>query len=308
MWELDYKGSWALKNYCFWTVVLEKTLESPLDCREIQSVHPKGNQCWIFIGKTDAKAETITLATWNKELTHWKTPWCWERLKAGREDEMAGWHHQLNGHESEKPPGVSDGQGGLACCSPWGRKESDTTEWLNWTEGAGWWDTTVPPQTTPLELPRLGLNPVPPEQGWNVTPQFSSAFPRCRWTLVQLLTHPGFNEPHKVSDEGFPLWYIFYSNSLGSGRDPILGGKLITSIWMIIFWLNPEFWGFTVILCADAKHKLCLLCTIPTTSQWKGPGKIKRPFYQDADSLMLEIKSNKWPRIRSGRDRSQVHF
>ena len=78
------------------------------------------------------------LATWCKELTHLKRPWCWERLKAEREgmtkDEMVGWDHQLNGHESEQAPGVGDGQEGLACCSPWGRKESDTTEWLNWTE------------------------------------------------------------------------------------------------------------------------------------------------------------------------------
>ena len=91
MWELDYKESWAPKNWCFWTVVLEKTLESPLDCKEIQSVHPKGNQSWIFIGRTDAEAETPnTLATWCKELTHWKKSWCWERLRAG-EGEDRGW-------------------------------------------------------------------------------------------------------------------------------------------------------------------------------------------------------------------------
>ena len=139
MWELDYKGSWAPKNWCYWTVVLEKTLESPLDCREIKPVHPKGDQSWVFIGRTDVEAETPnTLATWCEELTHWKRPWCWERLKAGGEgvieDEIVGWHHQLNGHEFEQALGVGDGQGGLACCSPWGRKESDTTEQLNWTE------------------------------------------------------------------------------------------------------------------------------------------------------------------------------
>ena len=83
MWDLDYKESWAPKNWCFWTVVLEKTLESPLDCKEIQPVHPQGNQSWIFIGRTDAEAETPTLATWYEELTHWKRSWCWERLKAG---------------------------------------------------------------------------------------------------------------------------------------------------------------------------------------------------------------------------------
>ena len=80
MWELDYKESWVLKNWCFWTVVLEKTLESPLDSKEIQPVHPKGNQSWIFIASTDAEAET-----------HWKRPWCWERLKVGGEGDDRGW-------------------------------------------------------------------------------------------------------------------------------------------------------------------------------------------------------------------------
>ena len=103
--ELDYKESWVPKNWCFWTVVLEKTLESPLDSKEIESVHPKGNQSWIFIGRTDAEAETNTLATWCEELIHLKRPWCWARLKVGgegtTEDEMVGWHHWLNGHEFE---------------------------------------------------------------------------------------------------------------------------------------------------------------------------------------------------------------
>ena len=89
--DLDYKASWALKNWCFWTVVLEKTLESPLDCKEIQPVHPKENQSWIFIRRTDAEAETpITLTTWCEELTHLKRPWCWERLKVGEGDDR-GW-------------------------------------------------------------------------------------------------------------------------------------------------------------------------------------------------------------------------
>ena len=85
MWELDYKESWVPKNWCFWTVALEKTLKSLLDCKEIQPVHPKGNQSWIFIGRTDAEAErnSNTLATWCRELTHLKRPWCWERLRAG---------------------------------------------------------------------------------------------------------------------------------------------------------------------------------------------------------------------------------
>ena len=88
---LDHKGSWAPKNWCFW-IVLEKTLESPLDCKEIQPIHPKGNQSWIFIGRTYAVAETPnTLATWCEALTHLKRPWCWEKLKAGGEGDNRGW-------------------------------------------------------------------------------------------------------------------------------------------------------------------------------------------------------------------------
>ena len=90
MWELDYKESWAPKNWCLWTVVLEKTLESPLDCKEIKLVHPKGNQSWIFIGRTDAEAETPIL--WPPDaLTHWKRLWCWEGLGAGAEGDDRGW-------------------------------------------------------------------------------------------------------------------------------------------------------------------------------------------------------------------------
>ena len=92
MWELDHKKSCPLKNWCFWTVVL-KTLESPLDCKEIKPAHPKGNQSWTLIGRTDAEAEA--LASWCKELTHWKRPWCWERLKAGRKGDDRGWMASL---------------------------------------------------------------------------------------------------------------------------------------------------------------------------------------------------------------------
>ena len=139
MWELDYQESWALKNWCFWTVVLEKTLESPLDCKEIQSVHPKGNQSWVFIGRTDAEAETLIF--WlpdEKNWLIWKDPdvrkdWRQEE-KGTTEDEMVRWHHQLNGHEFGYTLGVGDGQRGLACCGSWDFKELDTTEQLNWTE------------------------------------------------------------------------------------------------------------------------------------------------------------------------------
>ena len=139
MWELDYKESWAPKNWCFWTVVLEKTLESPLDCKEVQPVHPKGNQSWIFIGRTDAEAKTPIL--WPpdaKSWFSWKDPDAgkdWGQEKKGMtEDEMVGWHHRLNGRGFEWTPGLGDGQGGLACRGSRGYKELDTTEWLNWTE------------------------------------------------------------------------------------------------------------------------------------------------------------------------------
>jgi len=139
MWELDYKESWAPKNWCFWTVVLEKTPESPLDCKEIQPVHPKGDQSWVFIGRNDAKAETPIL--WPPHVKSWligKDPDAgrdWRQEEKGTtEDEMAGWHHRLNAHEFEWTPGVGDGQGSLACCNSRGCKESDTTELLNWTE------------------------------------------------------------------------------------------------------------------------------------------------------------------------------
>ena len=139
MWELDFKESWVPKNWCFWTVVLEKTLESSLDFKKTQPVHPKGNQSWIFIGRTDAEPETPIL--WPPAAKNWligKDPdagkdWRQEE-KGATEDEMVGWHHWLNGHEFELSPGVGDGQGGLVCCSPRSRKESDTTERLNWTE------------------------------------------------------------------------------------------------------------------------------------------------------------------------------
>ena len=139
MWELDYKESWVLKIWCFWTVLLEKTLESPLDSKEIHPVHPKGNQSWIFIGRTDAEAKTPIF--WPPDVKNWliwKDPfagkdWIWEE-KGMTEDEMVGWHHQLSGHEFKLALVLGDGQGNLACYSPWGHKESDRTEWLNWTE------------------------------------------------------------------------------------------------------------------------------------------------------------------------------
>ena len=139
MWELDCEESWVPKNWCFWTVVLEKTLESPLDCKEIKPAHPKGDQSWVFTGRTDAKAETPIL--WPLHAKSWLIgkdsdagrDWGQEE-KGTTEDEMAGWYHQLDGREFEWTLGVGDGQGGLACCNSWGHKESDTTERLNWAE------------------------------------------------------------------------------------------------------------------------------------------------------------------------------
>ena len=137
--ELDCEESWVLKNWCFWIVVLEKTLESPLDCKEVQPVHPKGDQSWVFTGRIDAEAETPIL--WPPHAKSWlivKDPdagrdWGKEE-KWTTEDEMAGWYHRLEGLKFEWTLGVGDGQGGLACCNSWGHKESATIEQLNWTE------------------------------------------------------------------------------------------------------------------------------------------------------------------------------
>ena len=120
-------------------MVLEKTLESPLDCKETQPVHSEGDQPWVFFGRNDAKAETPVL--WPPHVKSWLIgndpdagrDWGQEK-KGTTEDEMAGWHHQLDGREFEWTPRDGDGQGCLACCKSWGCKESDTTEWLNWTD------------------------------------------------------------------------------------------------------------------------------------------------------------------------------
>ena len=132
MWELDHKEGWAPKNWCFWTVGLEKILERPLVSKEITPVNPKGNQPWIFIGRTDTEAEAPVL--WPPDAKNWltgKDPDAgkdWMQKKNGAtEDEMVGWHHQLSGCEFEQTPGDTEGQGSLACCSPWDCKGSDMT-------------------------------------------------------------------------------------------------------------------------------------------------------------------------------------
>ena len=134
MWELDYKESWSLKNWCFWTVVLDKTLERSLNCKKIKPVNPERNQPWIFIGRTDANTEAPIL--WPPDVKGWLVredpdagkDWRQEE-KGTTEDEMVGWHHRLDGHEFEQALGVGDGQESLACCSPWGRRVRH-----NWTD------------------------------------------------------------------------------------------------------------------------------------------------------------------------------
>ena len=198
MWELDCEESWALKNWCFCTVVLEKTLESPLHCKEIQPVHSKGDHSWVFFGRNDAKAETLIL--WPTHVKIWLIG---EGSDAGRdwgqeekgttEDEMAWWHHWLDGHEFEWTSGVGDGKGDLACCNSWGRKESDMTERLNWTE------------LNPNNLPNIPVCDRIILMGW-VSAGFLRILkililcpylmgPRLSWSMLDLgssLLHPGF--------------------------------------------------------------------------------------------------------------------
>ena len=139
MWELGHKESWMLKNWCFWTVVLENTLVSPLNCKEFKLVNPKGNQSWIFVGRTDAETETPIL--WPPDAKNWligkdpDTGKDWKQEEKGMtEDEMVWWHHWLDGHEFEQTPGVGNGQGSLACFTPRGHKELGMTERLSWTK------------------------------------------------------------------------------------------------------------------------------------------------------------------------------
>ena len=168
MWELDYEESWVPKNWCFWTVVLEKTLESPLDCK-IQPVHCKGDQSWVFIWRTDVEAETPVLWLPNvKSWFIWKDPdagkdWGQEE-KGTTENEMVGWHHRRNGHAFGWTPGVGDGQGGLVCCGLWGHKESDMTEWLNWYWNLLHWERWRESQSWITEA-SWGMNSMLPSRG-----------------------------------------------------------------------------------------------------------------------------------------------
>ena len=133
IWELDHTESWAQKNLCFWTVVLEKTPDNPLFSKEIKSVHSKGNQSWIFTGRTDAEASILWPHDVKSQLIR-KDPDAgkdWKQEKGTTEYQMVGWHHRLNGHEFEQALGDGEGQGSLAWCSPWSYKESNTTWRLN---------------------------------------------------------------------------------------------------------------------------------------------------------------------------------
>ena len=134
MWELDHKKGWAPKNWCFRTVVLDKTLESPLDSKEIKPVNPKGNQLWIFTGRLVLKLKLQYFGHLMPKADSLEKTLMLGKIEGRRrrtEDEVVRRHHWLDGHEFEKTPGDGEGQGSLACCSPWGRKESDTAEWLN---------------------------------------------------------------------------------------------------------------------------------------------------------------------------------
>ena len=170
MWGLDHKESWVPKNWCFWTVVLEKTLESPLDCKEIQPVHSKGDQSWVFVGTTDAKAETPIL--WPPDAKNWligKEPGKdWRQEEKGTiDDEMVGWHHQLDGREFEQALGVRDGQESLACYSPWGRRVGQ--DWA--TDLTSMWLHQVLAAVCGIQFPHRGLNPAwgPASGAWSLS-------------------------------------------------------------------------------------------------------------------------------------------
>ena len=219
MWELDCEEGWAPKNWCFWTVVLEKTLECPLDCKEIQPVHSEGDQPWDFFGRNDVKTETPVL--WPPHLKSWLIgkdsdagrDWGQEE-KGTTEDEMAGSHHWLIGRESGWTPGVGDGQGGLECCDSWGRKESDTTEQLNWTELNWWYINHILCKISSREweyhlLIFLGENicrfPLSSFLTWVLTKFY------CKWVLA-----PNLRGGKKINFQSFFLYFGITDKGLGT--------------------------------------------------------------------------------------------
>ena len=142
VWELDHKEGWVQNNWCFWTELLEKTLEGPLDCTEVKPVHPKGNEPWIFMRNWYWSWSSNALDTWCEEVTHWKRPWCWERLKVGGEVDdrrQDGWMaSQSQWAWDERTLRDSEGQGSLAGSGLWDHKESDTTQRLNNSTSYSW--------------------------------------------------------------------------------------------------------------------------------------------------------------------------
>ena len=204
MWKLDYKESWVPKNWCFWTVVLEKTLENRLACKEIQPVHPKGNRSWIFIGRTDAEAETPIFGHLMQRTDSLEKTLVLERLRVvGEGGNNRGWDGWMASLTQWTwvwvSPGVGDGQGGLGCGSPWGRKESDTTDQLNWAELMG-------PDAMILVFWMLGFKPT-----FSLFPftfykrLFSSSLSAIRWCHLHI----------------WGYWYFFSCN-------------VDTSLWTII--------------------------------------------------------------------------
>ena len=171
MWEFDHKEGWVLKNWCFWIVVLEKTLESPLDSEEIKPVNPKGNQPWIFIGRTDAEAPIH----WLPYVKNWfigkdsdaRKDWR-QKEKGVTEEEMVGWHHWLKGHEPEQTLGDSERQGSMACYSLWGHKELDMVLWLTNNSNRKYWSGK--------QLKLLTEDSKKGRECWKRTPCWSSSF------------------------------------------------------------------------------------------------------------------------------------
>ena len=212
MWELGYKASWALKNWCFWTEVLEKTLESPFNFKKIQPVYPKGNQSWAFIGRTDAEVETLIL--WphdGKNLLIGNDPdsgkdWRWE--EKGNDRGWDGWMASpTDGHEFEYALGVGEGQGSLACCSPWGHKELHMTEWMNWTE-----------------VKDLGIRLIPSRI-------YVSRITNCPWE-IEMIRHPSI----KMSGRNMPQESMGYCFAEFKRKTWTLSIYLVSHKHLCIIW------------------------------------------------------------------------
>ena len=244
--ELDYKESRAPKNWCFWTVLLEKTLESPLDCKEIQPVHPKGDQSWVFFGRTDVEAEIPLL--WPPDVKSWLV---WKNPDAGKdwgqgekgttEDEMVGWHHWLDGHGFGWTQEVGDGQGGLACCDSWGCKESDTTEQLNWTE--------LISRLSFLSIWKQNSERVVLQSHFDLDIFLKLYFKRkLKPRKIQIMFPPAFSSPEQLwerkgkphtNDSAF-IWLL--PDQSHTAKNPVLGPHFriyVNSVLIIEFLISP---------------------------------------------------------------------